>query len=118
MRHIYAYLAGEKLDPESGESHLAHALCSVRFAHAAELRGRSDVADVPAITRGGQFWYRAAYGPGEVVLGETHYMSRDLDKVRSVAQEEQRAIFKLFGESGEHVRFWEIHSFEDYRVEA
>lgn len=27
LRHIYAWLRGEDLDPESGLSHLAHAIC-------------------------------------------------------------------------------------------
>lgn len=31
MRHINAYQRGELADPESGESHLAHALCSLMF---------------------------------------------------------------------------------------
>ena len=31
MRHIIAYRTGEKLDPESGKSHLAHAICSLLF---------------------------------------------------------------------------------------
>lgn len=31
MRHIEAYRKGEKLDPESGLSHLAHAGCNIAF---------------------------------------------------------------------------------------
>lgn len=31
-RHIYAYIEGEALDPESGLSHLDHALCCAYFA--------------------------------------------------------------------------------------
>lgn len=31
MRHFEAYRAGEKLDPESGLSHLSHALCNLMF---------------------------------------------------------------------------------------
>jgi hypothetical protein len=31
MRHIVAWRKGEKIDPESGMSHLAHALCNVVF---------------------------------------------------------------------------------------
>ncbi|GAC1501554.1 MAG: hypothetical protein NVS1B10_05830 [Candidatus Saccharimonadales bacterium] len=27
LRHVFAYLGGESVDPESGESHLAHACC-------------------------------------------------------------------------------------------
>jgi hypothetical protein len=32
LRHIFQFLAGETLDPESGESHLAHAVCSLEHA--------------------------------------------------------------------------------------
>jgi hypothetical protein len=27
MRHLSAWITGEKVDPESGENHLAHAIC-------------------------------------------------------------------------------------------
>lgn len=37
LRHINAYQRGEAADPESGESHLAHAVCSLMFM--LELRG-------------------------------------------------------------------------------
>jgi hypothetical protein len=43
LRHIFQYLDGERLDPESGQNHLGHAMCSVMFALAADLRGLSDV---------------------------------------------------------------------------
>lgn len=31
QRHLWDYKAGEKIDPESGVSHLAHALCCIMF---------------------------------------------------------------------------------------
>lgn len=31
MRHLLAWQSGEKTDPESGKSHLAHAICSLLF---------------------------------------------------------------------------------------
>lgn len=31
MRHLYAYLAGEKVDPETNLSHLYHASCNLMF---------------------------------------------------------------------------------------
>lgn len=31
LRHMFAWQAGEKVDPESGISHLAHAICSLMF---------------------------------------------------------------------------------------
>lgn len=44
MRHIFAHNNGEDLDPETGLSHLAHAMCCMMFA--VELQQtRSDVDD-------------------------------------------------------------------------
>lgn len=31
LRHTYAYLAGETLDPETGLSHMAHVMCEAMF---------------------------------------------------------------------------------------
>lgn len=31
LRHLLAYHQGEKIDPESGKPHLAHAICSLLF---------------------------------------------------------------------------------------
>lgn len=32
LRHIFAFIGGEDKDPETGESHLAHASCCLMFA--------------------------------------------------------------------------------------
>lgn len=37
LRHTWAWWRGEKLDAESGEHHLAHALCCIAFALELEL---------------------------------------------------------------------------------
>lgn len=37
LRHIFAHMDGEELDPESGTSHLAHALCCLLFKLEIEL---------------------------------------------------------------------------------
>jgi hypothetical protein len=31
MRHMFAYISGEDKDSESGESHIAHAMCCLMF---------------------------------------------------------------------------------------
>jgi hypothetical protein len=31
MRHLISYVTGEKIDPESGKSHLAHLVCNALF---------------------------------------------------------------------------------------
>lgn len=39
MRHLSAYWQGEICDPETGESHLAHALCCLLFLAEYEAKG-------------------------------------------------------------------------------
>ena len=37
FRHFTAYVAGEKLDPETGKSHIAHAICCLLYLLAFEI---------------------------------------------------------------------------------
>lgn len=48
QRHLTAWWQGEDADPESGQSHLAHALCDVAFLLAFVARGRVELDDRPA----------------------------------------------------------------------
>lgn len=43
MRHIVSWREGEKLDPESGKHHLAHAGCCLLFLLWFELNGEKNV---------------------------------------------------------------------------
>ena len=43
LRHLFAYLSGEDKDPESGLSHVAHAMCCCMFLLG--LESRSDLDD-------------------------------------------------------------------------
>lgn len=38
LRHISAYMQGEKYDPETGINHLAHAVCSLLFLTEFDLK--------------------------------------------------------------------------------
>ena len=42
MRHLWAWWAGQKADPETGYSHLWHASCCLAFLIAYEQRGTGD----------------------------------------------------------------------------
>lgn len=46
LRHIFSFLSGEDLDPESGLHHLAHACCDLMFAiaHVVSGLGKDDRA--------------------------------------------------------------------------
>jgi hypothetical protein len=39
LRHVFAWVVGEDKDPETGLSHLAHAVCGLLFLLTYELRG-------------------------------------------------------------------------------
>lgn len=45
LRHVFAYMKGEATDVETGESHLAHALCCLMFMLDLDLQRKSDNAD-------------------------------------------------------------------------
>ena len=49
LRHISAYMQGEKIDPESGISHLAHAACSIMFLIDFDLKQEKTDEDVSVI---------------------------------------------------------------------
>jgi hypothetical protein len=53
MRHLWAWWACERVDDETGRSHLWHAACCIAFLIAYEMRA-SGIDDRPASPDGGQ----------------------------------------------------------------
>lgn len=53
FRHIWAWLKGERNDPETGLHHLSHAICELLFVLTYELRGMVDFDDRVKIHREG-----------------------------------------------------------------
>lgn len=45
FRHMFAFLLGERMDPETGISHLAHAICCLNFLLTYEIRDMSEEFD-------------------------------------------------------------------------
>lgn len=52
LRHIDAWLTGERKDPEDGKSHLAHAACDILFALWFELTGKERGAQTEQLQPG------------------------------------------------------------------
>ena len=50
LRHLFAYLGGQDTDPETGLSHVAHAMCCCMFLLG--LEHRADLDDRPHHQRG------------------------------------------------------------------
>ena len=48
MRHLWAWWKGEKLDPETGLSHLHHAACGLMFLQTYEARNMTEFDDSPS----------------------------------------------------------------------
>jgi len=52
LRHTYAYLRGESVDPETGLSHVAHAMCNCMFLlHYEKMRPEFDDRAKDAYTK-------------------------------------------------------------------
>jgi hypothetical protein len=51
MRHIVKSSKGERIDPETGLSHMAHVACNALFLLAYELRGMDDFDDIEPLLR-------------------------------------------------------------------
>lgn len=51
LRHLFSWIRGERLDPETGLHHLAHLGCDVLFLLTYEQRGMNDFNDLPAYRR-------------------------------------------------------------------
>lgn len=51
MRHLARAAMGERLDPESGLSHMAHVACNAMFLLAYELRGLGKLDDIEPLLR-------------------------------------------------------------------
>tara|TARA_B110000503_G_C7107941_1_gene396742 strand:+ start:1125 stop:1580 length:456 start_codon:yes stop_codon:yes gene_type:complete len=59
LRHIFAHMDGEDIDPETGYSHLAHAMCCLLFKLEAQLEETSKeerVRELIALERSKSYW--------------------------------------------------------------
>lgn len=52
LRHLYAYLGGERLDPESGQPHLHHVSCNLMFLDHFDRQRAKSTASIETIRIG------------------------------------------------------------------
>jgi len=74
LRHIFAHMAGEELDPETGLDHLAHALCCLMFKLEAKLE--NDKSKEEGLRESHSYEYRESDNPLEWGLAD--YKERSL----------------------------------------
>ena len=85
LRHIFAHMDGEELDPETNLSHLAHAMCCLLFKLEIELEERlkeeepreADVAEHSARNR---------FAESNGNLNEADYKKRSLQHLKHLIQ--------------------------------
>ena len=59
LRHIFAHMDGEELDPETGLDHIAHALCCLLFKLEAKLQNGKSKEE--GLRESNQLEYRESY---------------------------------------------------------
>lgn len=84
-RHLAAYESGEKADPETGESHLVHAACSLMMLNRYDIDGREELDDQRY--KGKMPGLREAQDPERVRVEPDRKMRLDLQAVRKPEEE-------------------------------
>ena len=76
LRHISAYMQGEKIDPESGVNHLAHAICSLLFLTDFDLKESAE-----GVTDSVTDLYTKVDANPETVLEDTYDTNSAIDNI-------------------------------------
>ena len=81
LRHIFAHMDGEELDPETKLSHLAHAMCCLLFKLEIELEERLKEEE-PRETDGSEHSTRNRFAESNGKLNEADYKERSLQHLK------------------------------------
>ena len=85
LRHIFAHMDGEELDPESGTSHLAHALCCLLFKLEIELENAKIEEERPRETDTAEYTARDQSFESDR-LYETDNKERSVQHIKHLVQ--------------------------------
>ena len=85
LRHIFAHMDGEELDPETNLSHLAHAMCCLLFKLEIELEERLKKEE-PREADGSAPSTRNRFAECNGKLNEADYKERSLQHLKHLIQ--------------------------------
>ena len=85
LRHIFAHMDGEKLDPETGLSHMAHALCCLLFKLEIELENAKIEEERPRETDTAEYTARDQSFESDR-LYETDNKERSVQHIKHLVQ--------------------------------
>ena len=85
LRHIFAHMDGEELDPETNLSHLAHAMCCLLFKLEIELEERLKKEE-PREADSSEHSTRNRFAESNGKLNEADYKERSLQHLKHLIQ--------------------------------
>ena len=85
LRHIFAHMDGEQLDPETGLSHMAHALCCLLFKLEIELENAKIEEERPRETDTAEYTARDQSFESDR-LHETDNKERSVQHIKHLVQ--------------------------------
>ena len=86
LRHIFAHMDGEDLDPESGMSHLAHALCCLLFKLEIELENAKIEEEKPRETDSAEHTARDQSFESDILTEKAYNEAGSMQHIKHLIQ--------------------------------
>ena len=86
LRHIFAHMDGEDLDPESGMSHLAHALCCLLFKLEIELENAKIEEEEPRETDSAEHTARDQSFESDILTEKAYNEAGSMQHIKHLIQ--------------------------------
>ena len=85
LRHIFAHMDGEELDPETNLSHLAHAMCCLLFKLEIELEERTKEKE-PRETDGSEYTARDQSFESDILTEKAYNEAGSMQHIKHLIQ--------------------------------
>ena len=86
LRHIFAHMDGEQLDPETNLSHLAHALCCLLFKLEIELENAKIEEEKPRETDSAEHTARDQSFESDLLTDKTYNEAGSMQHIKHLVQ--------------------------------